>query len=130
MPDHDVVGRLLSRRFVSSGGFPVHGAATLSTGFDPSSVGVLANATISFNGVPGNFNNWEIDSTNNVDQGSGSNSLMVYPSIDSIAEFRISTSNYSAEYGKSGGANIEVVTKYKYESLHPFKLGVGPSIYK
>ncbi len=89
----------------------IPGATPLGTGFDPTAVGVLANATISFNGVPGNFNNWEIDSTNNVDQGSGSNSLMLYPSIDSIAEFRISTSNYSAEFGKSGGANIEVVTK-------------------
>jgi hypothetical protein len=96
----------------------IPGAAALSTGFDPSSVGVLANATISFNGTPGNFNNWEIDSTNNVDQGSGSNSLMVYPSVDSIAEFRISTSNYSAEYGKSGGANIEVVTKSGTKDFH------------
>lgn len=96
----------------------VPGAATLSTGFDPSSVGDLANSTISFNGVPGNFNNWEIDGVNNVDQGSGSNSLMVFPSIDSIAEFRISTSNYSAEYGKSGGANIEVVTKSGTRDFH------------
>jgi carboxypeptidase family protein len=96
----------------------VPGAAAQGTGFDPSSVGVLANATISFNGVPGNFNNWEIDGTNNVDQGSGSNSLMIYPSIDSISEFRISTSNYSAEYGKSGGANIEVVTKSGTNKFH------------
>jgi hypothetical protein len=96
----------------------IPGAAPLGTGFDPSSVGVLANATISFNGVPGNFNNWEIDSTNNVDQGSGSNSLMLYPSIDSIAEFRISTSNYSAEFGKSGGANVEVVTKSGTKDFH------------
>jgi Carboxypeptidase regulatory-like domain len=96
----------------------IPGAATLGTGFDPSSVGVLANATISFNGVPGNFNNWEIDGTNNVDQGSGSNSLMIYPSIDSIEEFRISTSNYSAEYGKSGGANVEVVTKSGTRDFH------------
>jgi len=96
----------------------VPGAAPAGTGFDPTSVGVLANATISFNGVPGNFNNWEIDGTNNVDQGSGSNSLMIYPSIDSISEFRISTSNYSAEYGKSGGANIEVVTKSGTNKFH------------
>ena len=96
----------------------IPGAAPLGTGFDPSSVGVLANATISFNGVPGNFNNWEVDSTNNVDQGSGSNSLMLYPSVDSIAEFRISTSNYSAEYGKSGGGNIEVVTKSGTRDFH------------
>ena len=96
----------------------VPGAAPAGTGFDPTSTGVLANATISFNGVPGNFNNWEIDGTNNVDQGSGSNSLMLYPSIDSISEFRISTSNYSAEYGKSGGANIEVVTKSGTNKFH------------
>ena len=68
--------------------------------------------------MPGNFNNWEIDGTNNVDQGSGSNSLMIYPSIDSIEEFRISTSNYSAEYGKSGGANVEVVTKSGTRDFH------------
>ena len=96
----------------------IPGAASLSTGFDPSSVGDLANATIAFNGVPGNFNNWEIDGVNNVDQGSGSNSLMVYPSVDSIAQFRISTSNYSAEYGKSGGGNIEVVTKSGTRDFH------------
>jgi hypothetical protein len=96
----------------------VPGAAPLGTGFDPTSTGVLANATIAFNGVPGNFNNWEIDGTNNVDQGSGSNSLMLYPSIDSISEFRISTSNYSAEYGKSGGANVEVVTKSGTNKFH------------
>ena len=96
----------------------IPGAAPAGTGFDPSSTGVLANATIAFNGVPGNFNNWEIDGTNDVDQGSGSNSLMLYPSIDSISEFRISTSNYSAEYGKSGGANVEVVTKSGTNKFH------------
>ncbi len=96
----------------------VPGAATLGSGFDSSSVGVLANAAISFNGLPVNVENWEVDSTNNIDQGSGSGSIMTYPSIDSIAEFRISTSNYSAEYGKSGGANIEVVTKSGTKDFH------------
>jgi hypothetical protein len=96
----------------------VPGAAALASGFDPSSVGDLANSTISFNGIPGNYNNWEVDGTNDVDQGSGSNSLMVFPSVDSIAEFRISTSNYSAEYAKSGGAQIEVVTKSGTKEFH------------
>jgi hypothetical protein len=96
----------------------IPGAAPDGGGFDASNTGVLANATIAFNGVPGNFNNWEIDGTNNVDQGSGSNSLMMSPSVDSIAEFRVSTSNYSAEYGKSGGANIEVVTKSGTKQFH------------
>jgi hypothetical protein len=96
----------------------VPGAATLGSGFDPTSVGVLANSAISFNGLPVNVENWEVDSTNNIDQGSGSGSIMTYPSIDSIAEFRVSTSNYSAEFGKSGGAQIEVVTKSGTKDFH------------
>lgn len=96
----------------------VPGAATVGSGYDPTSVGVSANSAISFNGLPVNVENWEVDGTNNVDQGSGSGSLMTYPSIDSIQEFRISTSNYSAEYGKSGGAQIEVVTKSGTREFH------------
>jgi len=96
----------------------VPGAATLGSGFDSSHVGVLANAAISFNGLPVNIQNWEVDGTNNIDQGSGSGSVMTYPSVDSIAEFRVSTANYSAEYGKSGGANIEVVTKSGTKDFH------------
>ena len=96
----------------------VPGAATLGSGFDSSHVGVLADAAISFNGLPVNIQNWEVDGTNNIDQGSGSGSIMTYPSVDSIAEFRVSTSNYSAEYGKSGGANIEIVTKSGTRQFH------------
>src|SRR5208337_1012649 len=70
------------------------------------------------NGVHGNCNNWESDGTNDVDQGSGSDSLQIFPSLDSIAEFRISTANYSAEYGKSAGANIQVVTKAGTSQFH------------
>jgi hypothetical protein len=96
----------------------VTGAASLGSGYDPTSVGPNAAAAIAFNGLPVNIQNWEIDGTNNVDQGSGSGSMMVYPSIDSIAEFRISTANYSAEYPKSGGAQIEIVTKSGTKDFH------------
>ena len=48
----------------------------------------------------------------------GSDSLQIYPSLDSIAEFRVSTSNYSAEYAKSGSAMIEVVTKSGTNQFH------------
>jgi hypothetical protein len=87
-------------------------------GYDPSSIGVLASSGISFNGVPTVYNNWEIDGTNNSDQGAGSTANMTYPNIDSLAEFRIVTSNYSAEFGKNAGATIEVATKAGTRQFH------------
>jgi hypothetical protein len=118
---HVVTGSQVSQLNLNSRNFAnlallVPGAAP--GGYDPTTVGVIAGSTLPFNGLPGNFINWEIDSTNNVDQGSGSDSLMLFPNLDSIAEFRISSSNYSAEYGKSASANIEVVTKSGTRQFH------------
>ena len=87
-------------------------------GYDPSNVGVLASSGISFNGAPVQYNSWEIDGTNNTDQGAGGTANMVYPNIDAIAEFRISTSKYDASYGKNAGALIEVVTKSGTTKFH------------
>jgi hypothetical protein len=118
-----VVGTQISELNIPSRNFVnlallVPGAAPLGGGFDQNSVSDLATDTLPVNGLPGNMNNWEFDGINNVDQGSGSDSLQVYPSLDSIAEFRISTSNYSAEYAKSGSAMIEVVSKSGTNKFH------------
>jgi hypothetical protein len=106
-----------SRNFVNLA-LLIPGAAPLGGGFDANSVSDLATDTLPVNGLPGNMNNWEIDGINNVDQGSGSDSLQVYPSLESIAEFKVSTSNYSAEYAKSGSAMIEVVSKSGSSTFH------------
>jgi hypothetical protein len=87
-------------------------------GYNPFSVGVLADAGISFNGMPTQYNNYEIDGVNNEDEGAGSTAVMVYPNIDAIAEFRISTSTYDAQYGKNSGATIEVATKSGTNKIH------------
>ncbi|MBZ5625680.1 MAG: TonB-dependent receptor [Acidobacteriia bacterium] len=39
-------------------------------------------------------------------------------SLDSVAEFRVSTSNYTAESGAAGGAQINIVSKTGTNSLH------------
>ena len=96
----------------------IPGAAPIGGGFDPNTIGDIATDTLPINGLPGNMNNWEIDGTNDVDQGSGSDSLQIYPSLDSIAEFRVSTLNYSAEFAKSGSAMIEVATKSGSSQFH------------
>jgi hypothetical protein len=46
------------------------------------------------------------------------NTLVVVPIVDSIQEYRVMTSNYSAEYGDAAGALTEVDTKSGSNSLH------------
>lgn len=40
------------------------------------------------------------------------------PSLEAVAEFKVQTSNYSAEYGASAGAVVNVVTKSGANELH------------
>jgi Carboxypeptidase regulatory-like domain/TonB-dependent Receptor Plug Domain len=46
------------------------------------------------------------------------NSVVFNPNPDTIAEFRILESNYSAEYGRSGGGIVSVVTKSGTNEWH------------
>jgi hypothetical protein len=85
--------------------------------WDSSAIGVTGWLGISFNGGRNVYNNWELDGGNITDEGSAG-SLNTYPSLDTIAEFRISTSNYGADMGKHSGATIEVVTKSGTSEFH------------
>ena len=53
--------------------------------------------------------NFILDGTTNRSDRNGS--VGANTSVDSIREFKVSTSNYSAEFGKVGGAQINVVSK-------------------
>ena len=44
--------------------------------------------------------------------------MAVLSSVDSIAEFKIETSNYSPEFGRSGGAVINATTKSGTNKFH------------
>ena len=55
-------------------------------------------------------NLWLIDGADNVDHGSN-RTIMVYPSVDAIEEFKIQRNNYGAEFGQAGGAQINLVTR-------------------
>ncbi len=46
------------------------------------------------------------------------NTGLNYPPPDAIAEVRIQTSNYTAEYGRNSGTSMNVVTKSGTNSLH------------
>ena len=91
--------------------------AVPANGLNTSTVGVAGNNNISFNGSRTQYNNWEIDGGNNTDEGSAS-TFNTYPNLDSIAEFRISMSNYGADLGKHAGATIELATKSGTKDFH------------
>ena len=52
-----------------------------------------------------------------MDNGSNS-TLYVYPSVDAIAEFKVLTSNYGAQYGRNASGTIEVETKSGTNRFH------------
>lgn len=72
---------------------------------------------INVNGARTTFNNWMVDGGDNNDTGSNQ-TLLNLPSVDSIAEFRMLTSSYNAEFGRSAGAQINVVTKSGTKEFH------------
>src|SRR5882672_6634515 len=74
-------------------------------------------AGISVNGARNNQNNLTLDGVGNVDTGNNGDQLATV-SIDAVSEFKILSSNYQAEYGRSSGAQISVVTKSGSNDLH------------
>ena len=71
----------------------------------------------SVNGGRTEYNNFELDGGDMMDNGSNT-TLNVYPSIDAIAEFKVLTSNYGAQYGKNGSGTIEIETKSGTNQFH------------
>jgi hypothetical protein len=96
---------------------------TLTTGVvnqtnqDEGTVGVYGNVAYSMNGGRTEYNNWELDGGDNMDNGSNS-TLNVYPNPEAIAEFKVLTSNYGAQYGRNGSGTVEVETKSGGSTFH------------
>ena len=77
---------------------------------DEVNFGLTNTMSISINGGRRNAVNWLVDGVSNVDVGSNI-TLLSTPTLESIQEFKIITSSYAAEWPRSGGGVISIVTK-------------------
>src|SRR5271157_1309328 len=87
---------------------PVNGGNTPTNG--------NAGGSFAVNGTRGDQNNFTLDGIDNNSNDNGD--VAVLSSVDAIAEFKIQTLNYSAEFGRSGGAVINATTKSGTNKFH------------
>ncbi len=85
-----------------------------ATIMDPS--GDLDPGTLSVNGQRETANSFLVNGS--AVQESVNSGTAIIPNLDSIAEFRIVTSNFDAEYGEFSGGQITVITKSGTNRLH------------
>ena len=85
--------------------------------FSTAGTGLDSHVDMSVNGNQSNANMWTVDGVNNMDVGSNA-TLLIFPSIDSIQEFRVDRNSFSAEYGQAQGAVINLITKGGSNQFH------------
>jgi len=98
----------------------------LTTGVRQSAVGTGSISTnregsFNINGLRSMFNNYLLDGLDNNAYGTsnqGFSNQVVQPSPDAMAEFQVVTNNESAEYGRGGGATINVTYASGTNKLH------------
>lgn len=93
----------------------VVGAGGLGEGYgadNPQSTG----GAIRTNGLGQDANNWQLDGISNNE--AFFSIISVSPSLDAIQEFKVTTNNYSAEFGRAGGANVQVSIKSGTNEFH------------
>jgi hypothetical protein len=90
---------------VPGGQLPVQGSQNSTQG-----------GAISVNGAREQSNNFLLDGVDNNDLYI--NQYSVLPSVDAIQEFKVQSSDYSAEFGRGGGAQVNVVLKSGTNQFH------------
>ncbi len=70
------------------------------------------------NGGREEFNNYLLDGIDNNDPDV--NTYVLQPSVDAIQEFKIETNSYGAEYGRSAGGQVNVITRSGSNDFHGF----------
>lgn len=77
---------------------------------------------VSYRGISGLYNNNAVDGANNnnafFSEARGRTTVPYVYSLDSIQEFQVTASDYSAEFGQAGGGVVNAITKSGANTLH------------
>jgi hypothetical protein len=79
--------------------------------------GGFGSSTFSVNGARGRSNNFLIDGTENNDISVAGQGFQI-TNTDAVQEVSVQTSNYDAEFGRSGGAVVNVITRGGGKDFH------------
>ncbi len=91
----------------------------IAVSFSPS--GTPREGSFNVNGMRSTYNNFLLDGLDNNAYGTSNQSYssqLVQASPDALAEFKVITSNYAAEYGRVGGAILNAVMKSGTNQFH------------
>jgi len=91
------------------------GVVDTTVGRDATGGSVLGGLT--FNGSTG-ITGFMVDGVSDIDSGCSNCFTHFEPNIDSIAEIKVLTSNYQAEFGRNAGGAVMVVTKSGTQQFH------------
>src|SRR5207237_9236518 len=79
--------------------------------------GLLGGSDLSVSGGDVTANMWTVDGANNNDVGSN-RTILVYPSLEAIEEFKILRNSYGPEFGGAGGAQINIMPRRRPNRFH------------
>ena len=85
--------------------------------FQNTGKGLNGGVDMSVNGNPTTNNLFLVDGVNNNDVGSN-RTILIYPSNEAIAEFKMLLNSYGPEYGQASGAVISIVTRSGSNAFH------------
>ncbi|MDQ2975795.1 MAG: Plug and carboxypeptidase regulatory-like domain-containing protein [Acidobacteriota bacterium] len=88
-----------------------------SSGSSEIGIGLTNVVDFSINGTRRNSINFLVDGVSNTDVGSNI-TLLSIPTVDSIQEFRVITSVPTAEFGRSGGGVVNLITRGGGRNFH------------
>src|SRR5215831_17905402 len=90
------------------------------TGQDEALVGVKGSVKYSINGGRVEYNTYDVDGGDvlNASINGNASTLIVFPSVDSVREMQVLTSNYGAMYGRSASGTILIETKSGGPEFH------------